>query len=231
IYIGKLVGNVMLMLLVEAILLLLFGVFFNLDLGRHLWALAAVIALGTVGFAAVGILFAAMTAQVRARELLFPVLLLPVLVPVLLGAVKATEAVLGGEGLGGVTHWLKLLAAADAVYVAVGVLTFDAILEGCADESCAGMAGCRGHRRRARHGLPRGAPRGHPGQRAADHVPSRAERARGLPGLRRRPGRVDRVPDDAERASRSRRSGVRRGRRRLHGGHEPPARAPEQSDS
>jgi heme exporter protein B len=71
-----------------------------------------------------------MTAQVRARELLFPVLLLPVLVPVLLGSVKATEAVLAGEGLSGVTHWLKLLAAADAVYVAVGVLTFDAILEG-----------------------------------------------------------------------------------------------------
>ena len=130
IYIGKLVGNVLLMLLVEAILLLLFAVFFNLDLGRHLLALAGVIALGTVGFAAVGTLFAAMTAQVRARELLFPVLLLPVLVPVLLGAVKATEAVLGGEGLGGVTHWLKLLAAADAVYVAIGVLTFDAILEG-----------------------------------------------------------------------------------------------------
>jgi len=130
IYLGKLAGNLLLMLLVEAIMLVLFGVFFNLDLGRHLPALAGVVVLGTVGFAAVGTIFAAMTAQVRARELLFPVLLLPVLVPVLLGAVKATEAVLAGEGLGGVTHWLKLLAAADAVYVAVGVLTFDAILEG-----------------------------------------------------------------------------------------------------
>ena len=130
IYLGKLAGNLLLMLLVEAIMLVLFGVFFNLDVGRHLPALAGVVVLGTVGFAAVGTLFAAMTAQVRARELLFPVLLLPVLVPVLLGSVKATEAVLAGEGLGGVTHWLKLLAAADAVYVAVGVLTFDAILEG-----------------------------------------------------------------------------------------------------
>ena len=130
IYLGKLAGNLLLMLLVEAIMLVLFGVFFNLDVGRHLPALGGVVVLGTVGFAAVGTLFAAMTAQVRARELLFPVLLLPVLVPVLLGSVKATEAVLAGEGLGGVTHWLKLLAAADTVYVAVGVLTFDAILEG-----------------------------------------------------------------------------------------------------
>src|SRR5204862_7803438 len=130
IYVGKLAGNVLLMLVVEAMLLVLFTVFFNVDLAGALPALALVVALGTVGFAAVGTLFAAMTAQVRARELLFPVLLLPVLVPVLLGSVKATEAVLAGEGLGGVTHWLKLLAAADAVYVAVGVLTFDAILEG-----------------------------------------------------------------------------------------------------
>src|SRR2546425_10002921 len=64
----------------------------------------------------------------RAREVLFPVLLLPVQVPVLLGAVKATEAVLLGEPLGAVGHWLGLLAAADTIYLTVGVLTFDAIL-------------------------------------------------------------------------------------------------------
>src|SRR5438128_12163963 len=110
-------------------MLLLFGVFFNLDVGRHLPALAGVVVLGTVGFAAVGTLFAAMTAQVRARELLFPVLLLPVEAPVLLATVKATEAVLLGETLGSVAHWLKLLAAADVVYVAVGVLTFDFVME------------------------------------------------------------------------------------------------------
>jgi len=130
IYLGKLTGSLVLMFTVEAIVLALFALFFNLDLGPVLPQLVLIIALGTVGFAAVGTLFAAMTAQVRARELLFPVLLLPVLVPVLLGSVKATEAVLAGEGLTAVTHWLKLLAAADAVYVAVGVLTFDAILEG-----------------------------------------------------------------------------------------------------
>ena len=130
IYVGKLAGNLLLMLVVEAMLLVLFGVFFNLDLVPALPALAVVIGLGTVGFAAIGTLFAAMTTQVRARELLFPVLLLPVQVPVLLATVKATEAVLLGEPLGAVAHWLKLLAAADVVYVAVGVLTFDFVLEG-----------------------------------------------------------------------------------------------------
>jgi heme exporter protein B len=87
-------------------------------------------ALGTLGIAAVGTLFAAITAQARARELLFPVLLLPVLVPVLLGTVKTTEALLAHEPLSAVAHWLKLLAAADVVYLAIGLLTFDVILEG-----------------------------------------------------------------------------------------------------
>ena len=129
IYVGKLAGNILLMLVVEALLLVLFTFFFNVDLAGALPALALVVALGTLGLAAVGTLFAAMTAQVRARELLFPVLLLPVLVPVLLGAVKVTEALLSREPLAAVAHWLQLLVAADVVYLAVGILTFDVILE------------------------------------------------------------------------------------------------------
>jgi heme exporter protein B len=130
IYVGKLLGSLLLMAVVETLVLALFVVFFDVDLGPALPGLILVIGLGTVGIAAVGTLLAAMTAQVRARELLFPVLLLPVLVPVLLGTVKATEALLLREPLGAVAHWLKLLAAADVVYLAVGILTFDVILEG-----------------------------------------------------------------------------------------------------
>jgi heme exporter protein B len=130
VYLGKLAGSLVLMLVVEALVLALFVLFFNVDLGPVLPGLAVVIALGTVGIAAVGTLFAAMTAQMRARELLFPVLLLPVLVPVLLATVKATEALLMREPLASVGQWLTLLVAADVVYLAIGVLTFDVILEG-----------------------------------------------------------------------------------------------------
>lgn len=130
IYLGKVAGSLVLMLVVEAIILGLFTVFFNVDVASRLPALAVVLLLATVGFAAVGTLFAAMTANVRARELLFPVLLLPVQVPILLGAVSATSAVLAGEPLAAVAHWLQLLAAADVVYLTAGVLTFDAVLEG-----------------------------------------------------------------------------------------------------
>jgi heme exporter protein B len=130
IYLGKVAGNLLLMLIVEVILLMLFALFFNLDVGRALPALGLILPLGTIGFAAVGTLFAAMTAHVRAREVLFPVLLLPVVVPVLLGSVKATEAALTGEPLSAVAQWLQLLVAADVIYVVAGLLTFDALLEG-----------------------------------------------------------------------------------------------------
>jgi heme exporter protein B len=130
IYLGKLAGSLALMGVVETLVLGLFVVFFDIDLGRAFPGLLVVVALGTVGLAAVGTLFAAMTAHIRAREVLFPVLLLPVQVPVLLGTVKATEALLLGEPLGAVAHWIKLLAAADVIYVVVGLLTFDVILEG-----------------------------------------------------------------------------------------------------
>ena len=130
VYVGKLVGNLLLMALVEIVMLTLFTLFLNVDLAGALPGLAVVLALGTLGIAAVGTLFGAMTAHVRARELLFPVLLLPVLVPVLLAIVKSTEALLAGQGLGTVDHWLKLLIAADVIYVVAGLLTFDALLEG-----------------------------------------------------------------------------------------------------
>ena len=130
IYLGKLAGNVLLMAVVEAVLLVLFAVFFGLDFTGVLPALSLVLALGTLGLAAVGTLFGAITAQLRARELLFPVLLLPAVVPILLGSVSATQSVIVGQPLAEAAAWLKLLAAADLVYLVVGVLTFEFVLEG-----------------------------------------------------------------------------------------------------
>jgi heme exporter protein B len=130
IYLGKLAGNLVVMLAVEALVLALFVLFFNIDIGGALPGLALVIGIGTVGLAAIGTLFAAMTAHLRARELLFPVLFLPMEVPVLLGTVQATEALFLGEPLSAVSHWLNLLLAADLIYLTAGILTFDFILEG-----------------------------------------------------------------------------------------------------
>src|SRR6266508_1261538 len=129
IYLGKCLGNFVLMVAVEVVLLSLFGFFYDVDLWPAMGRLAVVLLLGTTGLAAMGTLFAAMTTQLRARELLFPVLLLPAQVPVLLATVSATEAALLGQPLGEVSHWLKLLAGADVVYVMIGILTFEFILD------------------------------------------------------------------------------------------------------
>jgi heme exporter protein B len=129
IFVGKLAANLVLLGLLEVVLVVLVGLFYGVALGPVLPALAAVLALGTLGLAAIGTLFGALTAPLRAREVLFPVLLLPAQIPVLLGAVSATATALAGRPLAEAQPWLGLLAGADCVYLVLGVLTFEFILE------------------------------------------------------------------------------------------------------
>jgi heme exporter protein B len=129
IYCGKLAGNVLFMLMAEALILPLFGILYNLDVWGALPALALVAVLGTVGFSTLGTLLAAMTAHLRAREVMLPLLLFPLTVPVILGSVRATEAILSGGGLGEVGHWLKLLAGFDVIFLVACPLAFEFVLE------------------------------------------------------------------------------------------------------
>ncbi len=125
IYAAKLLGSLTFMLLVEAACLPAFVALFGLSLDWPL--IAAVVLLGTLGLASVGTLLAAMAANTRARELMLPLLLFPLVVPVLIATVKAT-----GQALGGPTDghpWLGLLAAYDAIFVAIAFLTFDYVIE------------------------------------------------------------------------------------------------------
>jgi heme exporter protein B len=128
IYFGKMIGNVIFMLTVEAIGLPVFSVLFNVMLVRL--DIILIVVLGTVGFAGVGTLFSAMTANTRAREVLLPILLFPVVLPVILAAVKATAGVLDGLPLGEFVNWLGLLAAFDAIFLAIAFMTFEFVVEG-----------------------------------------------------------------------------------------------------
>jgi heme exporter protein B len=128
-YLGKLVGNIAFMLAVECLIIPLFALFFQLNLWEALLPLLAVAVLGTLGFAAIGTLFSALTANLRAREVLFPVLLFPLVVPVIIGTVTATGIVLGGGALGEASAWLKLLGAFDTIFLAVAYLTFEFVVE------------------------------------------------------------------------------------------------------
>jgi heme exporter protein B len=127
IYFGKMLSTTLFMLVVEAILLPIFLVFFGLNLLQP--DILLVVLLGTWGFSGVGTLLSAITARTRAREVLLPILLLPVAAPVLIAAVKATAGLLDGLALGAVGAWLNLLLAYDVIFPAVAFMTFDYVVK------------------------------------------------------------------------------------------------------
>jgi heme exporter protein B len=124
---GKMLGNLLFMLVMELMLLPLVMILFNQPLLR--WEHVLVLLLGTYGFAAVGTVFAAMAVNTRAREVLLPILLFPVVVPVLLAGVKMTGALLDGETLASVSNWLRLIVIYDIGFTVVAFLTFGYVVE------------------------------------------------------------------------------------------------------
>ncbi len=126
-YFGKMMGNLVFMLAVEVVLLPVMVVLFNVNVFHPVVLLF--VFLGTLGFAIVGTVFAAMAVNTRAREVMLPVLLLPVMVPVLIAAVKGAANVLDGASLSDVTNWLKLLVVFDVIFLAVAFMTFDYVVE------------------------------------------------------------------------------------------------------
>ena len=123
IYAGKLLANVVLLGVTQAVVVPLVGLFLHVDLWGVLPGLVAVLGLGNVGFASLATLFAAVATRTRAREVMLPLLLLPLLVPLLIGAVTATRAVLAG-GLGAARDGIAVLVAFDVVFVVAGWLLF-----------------------------------------------------------------------------------------------------------
>jgi heme exporter protein B len=130
VYVGKLLGIVALMAGVEIILVPLVALLFDANplLQRPLW-LAGILAAGTTGFAAVGTLFAAMLIRARTRDVLLPVLLYPVIVPVMIAGVRGTAALLQPEvDIAVLTFWLALLGTFDVVFVTLALWTFEAVM-------------------------------------------------------------------------------------------------------
>lgn len=128
-YLGKLLANLAFVGLVEAVALPLFVLFFNVDLGSALPGILGVTALATVGFVAVGTIFSAMVVRTRFAELMLPVLLLPFMVPPLVGAVQVTARLLAGRPLSEVLGWLRLLTLYDVVFVTLCLLVFPAVVD------------------------------------------------------------------------------------------------------
>ena len=127
IYLGKFAGSFLFMIVVEALLLPVFAVLYDFSL--FIPELLLIAALATLGFAAVGTLFAAMAVNTRSRETMLPLLLLPLTVPVIIAAVEATGAILDGDSFGDLGRWWQLLLAFDVIFLVVSSVLFGAVLE------------------------------------------------------------------------------------------------------
>lgn len=130
VYVGKLAGIVVLLAAAEALLVPLVALLFDAEVlfGRP-WLLTAVLAAGTIGFAAVGTLFAAMLVRARSRDVLLPVLLYPITIPVIIAGVRATAALarpVPDEPVA--VFWLMLLVCFDAVFLVLALWTFEPLM-------------------------------------------------------------------------------------------------------
>ena len=125
-YLGKMFGTFIFILLVELLMLPVFAVVFNIPLFEP--GLLLIILLATFGFASVGAIFSAIAINTKAKEVLLPILFFPVAAPVIIAATEATRAVLAGDSIGDYSRWLQLMAAFDVMFVVIASITFDFIL-------------------------------------------------------------------------------------------------------
>jgi heme exporter protein B len=128
-FVGKLLANLAVVSTVELVTLPLFTLFFNVNLWPYLPGVLAVTFLATIGFVAVGTIFSAMAVRTRFAELMLPVLLLPFMVPPLIGAVQVTSRLLAARPLSEMWGWLRLLALYDIVFVTLCTLAFAAVVD------------------------------------------------------------------------------------------------------
>ena len=128
-YVGKLLGILILLAAVEAIIVPLVALMFQAALFEHGWLMMALLVTGTTGFAAVGTLFGAMLVRTRSRDVMLPVLLYPITIPVIIAGVRGTAALLQQPAdLPVARMWLSMLVAFDVVFITLALWTFEPVM-------------------------------------------------------------------------------------------------------
>jgi len=127
VFFGKWIGGLVNLLLVAALIISLFSLFFPISMLR--WDLIGVVILGSAGYAALGTLLATLTFKSSAREILLPLLLLPPAFPLLMAAVQATRNLLEGAGWAAIATWVNILAACDVIYLVLAWMLYDRLLK------------------------------------------------------------------------------------------------------
>lgn len=128
-FLAKTLFNFVLMFLVELVVIPLFWILFNLSSWNLLPQLFLVTLLGTLGFCVLGTILSAITLRARARELLLPLVLFPLMIPVILATIRCMETLIGTGDFGDALPWLRLLTGFDVIFLTVGVLIFDWVIE------------------------------------------------------------------------------------------------------
>ena len=128
-YFGKLLSNFIFLLTMEFFILPLFMIFFNVDILSNILPLIYVIFIGTLGFCAIGTLLSSLSANLKTRDIMLPILLYPLMIPIVIGSVRMTGQVLTGEPLSDMMHWVSLTLCFDIIYIAVSIMTIDFVLE------------------------------------------------------------------------------------------------------
>lgn len=128
-FLGKYLANLAFVFTVEAVTLPLFVLFFGADLSGVWSGIALTAVLATTGFVAIGTMFSAIAVRTRFAELMLPLLVLPFLIPPVIGAVQVTARLLAGRPMGEILGWLKILALYDLVFVTVCLLLFPALMD------------------------------------------------------------------------------------------------------
>jgi heme exporter protein B len=129
IYLGKALAGFAALLVLGGVLMPLVAILYGIDLAMAWPALLVTLVLGAIGLAAVGTFYAGVTVRMQAREVMLPLLMLPIVAPLLLATVKATSAALLGDPLADLGAWLQLLGAFDVVMLVAGAATYGYLLE------------------------------------------------------------------------------------------------------
>ena len=128
-YLGKLLGILILLAAVELLVVPLVALMFQAPLFDHALLMIGLLAAGTIGFAAVGTLFAAMLVRARSRDVMLPVLLYPITIPVIIAGVRGTAALLQPEADQPMARaWLAMLVFFDVVFVTISLWTFEPVM-------------------------------------------------------------------------------------------------------
>jgi heme exporter protein B len=130
-FLGKALGNVLLLLAVEAVCFPVYGIFYNVRWTQQFWPLVLVAVLGTWGITVIGTMFSALTVNLRLREVMLPLLVYPMMIPCLMAAMKLSNQLIGGDALDSEAMiWMRFLIGFDVIFTSLALMLVEMVLVG-----------------------------------------------------------------------------------------------------